>query len=368
MNAVASLAATTSKAYDFVEELWKVTPPTGQYRYYDGCLYMFGLLHCSGNYKIWGATQASTPPSNPPTNPPTNPPSGAIEDLNKDGAINMTDVMIVAGVFNSASGDSKYVKAYDLNSDNAINMTDVMMIAAKFNTVVGYTSNPPSPTATTRPSPSTSPVPSIPAGAKLVALTFDDGPSTQTTKTLDKLKKYNVKATFMLIGSKIASADAVMKRIVSEGHECGNHSWEYSGMSNMQASQITDSINKTNAAIKQYTGSDPKFFRAPNLAISQTMLSTIRLTFVQGVICDDWQGGSAASSAQLIANKAISGVRDGSIVLLHSDQPEPHYTPDALDTIIPSLQQKGYYFVTLSDLFKLKGKTPPLGVNIDGAF
>jgi oligosaccharide reducing-end xylanase len=53
MNAVASLAATQTRARSFVEELWRTRVPTGQYRYYDGMLYLLGLLHCSGEFRIW---------------------------------------------------------------------------------------------------------------------------------------------------------------------------------------------------------------------------------------------------------------------------------------------------------------------------
>jgi oligosaccharide reducing-end xylanase len=53
MNAVASLAATETRAGKFVEELWRTPVPTGQYRYYDGMLYLLGLLHCSGEFRIW---------------------------------------------------------------------------------------------------------------------------------------------------------------------------------------------------------------------------------------------------------------------------------------------------------------------------
>ncbi len=79
----------------------------------------------------------STPKTSPtstkaPTATPTNTPS-AIEDLNHDGAINMTDIMILASAFNTSKGQAKYVSSYDLNNDGAINMTDVMKIAAKFN-------------------------------------------------------------------------------------------------------------------------------------------------------------------------------------------------------------------------------------------
>ncbi len=85
-------------------------------------------------------------------------------DVNHDGAINMTDVMIVAGSFNSVRGDSRYVEAYDLNSDGAVSMTDIMILAAKFNTIVTSTNTPTStptkaPTAT--PSSSSGVLPSV---------------------------------------------------------------------------------------------------------------------------------------------------------------------------------------------------------------
>ncbi len=72
--------------------------------------------------------------SQPPPTPTV--PAGAKEDINKDGAINMTDIMVIAGIFNSASGDGKYDSECDMNADNAINMTDIMALAVKFNTRV----------------------------------------------------------------------------------------------------------------------------------------------------------------------------------------------------------------------------------------
>ncbi|KNY25189.1 glycosyl hydrolase family 8 [Pseudobacteroides cellulosolvens] len=374
MNAVASLAATKSQAYDFVNELWKLNPPGGTKRYYDGCLLFFALLHCSGNFKIWGGPEA---PQNTPTNTPTptkySPVPTILGDINNDGVINMADVLLLAIKFNSTAGDGKYLASYDLNNDNTINMADILVIAINFGAIVPVatatptkapTKAPATPTSTKIPYTSTpTPVPYT----KVVALTFDDGPSSQTTLVLDKLKKYNAKATFMLIGSKISSADAVMKRIVSEGHECGNHSWSHQSMNGMGASSISQEISQTNSAINKYTGSDPKFFRAPNLAVGGSMASTIKLPFVVGVIAQDWNGGSA-TTAQARADKVTSGVRDGSIVLMHCTQPGFHPTPEALDIIIPKLQSQGYSFVTLSELFKAKGKTPQAGVSYDGAW
>jgi len=129
MNAVASLAATKEQAYDFVEDLWKLSAPSGKYRYYDGCLLMFGLLHCSGNFRIWGAPQATEKPSETPT-----PTQNALKgDLNNDGVVNMADVILIATAFNATIGTEKYNAKYDLNNDGAINMADVLEIAKNFN-------------------------------------------------------------------------------------------------------------------------------------------------------------------------------------------------------------------------------------------
>lgn len=360
MNAVASLAATKAQAYDFVNELWKLSAPSGQYRYYDGCLFMFGLLHCSATFRAsnWDGDVVPSPsPSNNPS--PSNPGSTGTGDLNNDGVINIADVMLMATAFNTSSSNPKYVKAYDLTNDGAINIADVMVIAQNFNKKVSDVSAQPS--ASTKPSTSPSPSPSpstsaIPSNAKLVALTFDDGPDVvKTPKVLEKLEKYKVPATFMQIGQKVnSSTKAVEDRIIADGCEIGNHSWGYDSMGSMSSAQIKDSISKTNAAIQQYAGVTPKFFRAPNLSYSQTLYDSVDLVFVQGVIAQDWTGGSA-TTAEARAQLVINGVKDGSIVLMHDVQNDPHPTPEALDIIIPTLKNQGYYFVTLSDLFRLKG-------------
>ncbi len=80
---------------------------------------------------------------------PSNPVDTSTGDLNGDGVINISDVMIIAGAFNSIDGDPRFNAAYDLNGDGAINISDVMIIASKFNTIVGSTDTPkPTPTVT----------------------------------------------------------------------------------------------------------------------------------------------------------------------------------------------------------------------------
>ncbi len=194
---------------------------------------------------------------------------------------------------------------------------------------------------------------------KLCALTFDDGPSEEMTpRVLDKLQKYNVVATFFMIGMLVnESTKPVIDRIVKMGCEIGNHSWAWDPLSNMEKDKIKESVTKTTEAIKKYSGKTPKFFRPPNLAVSDAMYEVIDLPFASGVIGFDW-AGCENRTPEGIASNVLKGVRDGAIILLHDVQPEPHPTPEALDIIIPELKKQGYEFVTLSEIFKRKGVDP----------
>ncbi len=75
-------------------------------------------------------------PTKVPTSTPTNTPVKSIEDVNGDGAINMTDVMLLALAFNTSKGNTGYSETYDLDKNNAVNMSDIMIIAAKFNQLI----------------------------------------------------------------------------------------------------------------------------------------------------------------------------------------------------------------------------------------
>lgn len=193
--------------------------------------------------------------------------------------------------------------------------------------------------------------------AKLVALTFDDGPSDKTMLILDRLEKYHVKASFFMVGQMLNDDNKpILDRVVKLNCEVNNHSWGWQSMNEMSPEEIRDSIDKTSAAIKKYTGKAPKFFRPPNLATSDTLYATAGLPQCSGVLGMDWQGCN--TSAEDRANNVLRGVKDGAIVLLHCTQPDPHPTPEALDILIPELQKQGYEFVTVSEMFQRKGVTP----------
>jgi peptidoglycan/xylan/chitin deacetylase (PgdA/CDA1 family) len=210
------------------------------------------------------------------------------------------------------------------------------------------------------------PMPSSSAGnvtptGKLVALTFDDGPSQTTSQVLDVLQRYNAVATFFLIGQNVNSnMKSTMQRQLNMGCELACHSYTHSDMGNMSAWQVQNEISQCVNAIKSQVNTDIKFFRAPYLSTSNTMFQNINLTFIQGITCNDWE---SYVSAEQRKNDVLRNTTDGTIVLLHDFQGNDN-TVQALPGIIEGLRNQGYTFVTVSDLFKYKGVNPNVGYKV----
>lgn len=187
---------------------------------------------------------------------------------------------------------------------------------------------------------------------KAVALTFDDGPYTPVTnQILDCLEKYNSRATFFVVGSRVESYKDCIIRAYNMGNEIGNHTYNHANLRNLSASGIAQEINRTNALIKKYTGENAKVVRAPGGAVNDNVKAAVKYPLVNwSVDTLDWKTRDKASTVSAIKNN----VRDGSIVLMH-DLYRP--TADAACEIIPWLCKNGYQLVTVSELMQLKGRS-----------
>ena len=193
-----------------------------------------------------------------------------------------------------------------------------------------------------------------PVEVKYVALTFDDGPNTTTTaQVLDVLEKYDIIASFFLIGNNINDASAeVVKRAYDMGCEINNHSKSHPYMNQMTVDEIIEEFQYVDDKIFEITGERSKFFRPPYIAVSQEMLDNIDVPFIAGIGCNDWMDNNPADRR---AMSILRQVKEGDIILLH-DAEGNHMTVEALDTIIPEMLAQGYKFVTVSELFELNGK------------
>ena len=194
---------------------------------------------------------------------------------------------------------------------------------------------------------------------KAISLTFDDGPNTVTTpQVLEKLKKYGVTASFFLVGNNITDESAeIAEKAHKAGCELNNHSLTHSVMPDFSAEEIRREIKITNGKIRSITGKTPRFFRPPYIAVNETVHDNIDLTFIAGIGAEDWID---EISAETRAEKILSQVKNGDIILLH-DMEGNFRTAAALDTIIPELLRQEYRFLTVSELFDEHGVTPKRG-------
>lgn len=197
------------------------------------------------------------------------------------------------------------------------------------------------------------------AQEKLVALSFDDGPNTETTvRMLDMLKKHGVKASFFVIGKNINEESAkIMQRAYNEGHDIENHSLTHCAIPTLTADSMKSEIEQTSALVEKYIGERPQFFRPPYIALSRTMFDTIQLPFICGDGCNDWEDHVSADAR---VEKMLASARDGLIFLLH-DFVGNEKTVEAVDRIIPILKERGFKFVTVRTLFKEKNVSPQKG-------
>ncbi len=187
---------------------------------------------------------------------------------------------------------------------------------------------------------------------KYVAVTFDDGPNTVTTPAmLDVLEEYGEVGTFFLIGQYInEETKEVMRRQVAMGCEIQNHSFSHARFTDLTVEQMREEVEKTNAAICEVTGVEPKFFRPPFIAVNDEVFETIDMPFIMGSMCNDWDDNwSPIDRTKMIMDR----VQDGSIILIH-DSYGNELSVKALRWILKALQDDGYTMVTLSELFRIK--------------
>lgn len=200
------------------------------------------------------------------------------------------------------------------------------------------------------PEPKPEPAPAAPAPTvanKTIALTFDDGPGPYTEKLLDILDKYDAKATFFLIGSKVSARANTLRRMQSRGHQLGNHSWSHPELNKVSAEQLASEIDQTNNAIKQAVGTKPNIIRPPYGAFNRAVLEQFRQRGMSAVVWSvdtrDW----ADRNSEIVCSRAVAGARNGAVILMHDIHPT---SVNAVPCILDSLKQQGYSFVTVQNL------------------
>jgi cellulose synthase/poly-beta-1,6-N-acetylglucosamine synthase-like glycosyltransferase/peptidoglycan/xylan/chitin deacetylase (PgdA/CDA1 family)/spore germination protein YaaH len=214
------------------------------------------------------------------------------------------------------------------------------------------------------------------APSKRVVISFDDGPDPQwTPKILDVLKRYNVKATFFIIGLEAEKYPGLLKRVYREGHEIGNHTFTHPDISNISAQYARVELNLTERLMAAKIGIKPVLFRPP-YSIDQEpdtadQVRPLELTQSMGYITvgdkidpDDWRDDPRPSPEQ-ITKSVMDQLGHGSIILLHDGGGNRANTVKALSMIIEALHSRGYQIISVHELL---GKSyadvmPPISRN-----
>lgn len=190
------------------------------------------------------------------------------------------------------------------------------------------------------------------SGKPMIALTFDDGPSNTTSRILNVLEKYGAKATFCVVGNRVAGYRSTVKRAVGLGCEIATHTWDHKKLPGMSKAAIEKELSKSREAVKKAAGVDIRFLRPPYGSVDSVTKAACkaqRLAIVNWSIdTEDWRTKNAAKTYGAI----MKNVRAGSIILCHDLYPT---TGDTMERVIPKLAQK-YQLVTVSELLGSKGK------------
>ena len=185
---------------------------------------------------------------------------------------------------------------------------------------------------------------------KLIAFTFDDGPSeTNTNYLLDNLDKYDAKVTFFVLGSRVNSNKETIKRAYLEGNDIGSHTYNHRNLNLLSDVALMDEVKKTNEAIKEVIGTSPTLLRPPygNLTDHGKELANMSIV-LWNIDPLDWK----YKDKNRVAQEIIEHAHDGAIVLVHDI-----YKSSAEGALLAmeELQKQGYAFVTINEMAQLRG-------------
>ena len=193
--------------------------------------------------------------------------------------------------------------------------------------------------------------------SKMIALTFDDGPHPEyTEKILDVLQKYDVRATFFVIGENAEKRPELIRKIAAGGHEIGNHTFDHKSLRKKNGDEIEEEIERTENAVFEAAGCRPTVLRPPEGKYSEkVVMAAEKLGYsvvLWSVDTKDW----AHRPADAICRTVLGNVTSGDIILCHDFISGESHTAEALAAVIPKLLHEGYTFVTVSELISLWGK------------
>lgn len=193
--------------------------------------------------------------------------------------------------------------------------------------------------------------------AKLVAFTFDDGPSKYTLDIVNILEEYNASATFFEVGYNIKAHPEVTKEVSERGFEIANHTTDHSKLTKLTESKYLSKINDNNSIFKELTGKDMPYLRPPYGSYNDKIKAKAGVPIVTWSLdTRDWESRNKDKIIEMVMNN----IKEGDIILFH-DLYES--TKDAVKELMPLLKEEGYQAVSVTELFASKGMTLEAGAS-----
>jgi peptidoglycan/xylan/chitin deacetylase (PgdA/CDA1 family) len=189
---------------------------------------------------------------------------------------------------------------------------------------------------------------------KVVAITFDDGPNPiYTAQVLDIFREAEGKATFFMIGEQMDKYPEMVKKVVEQGHEIGNHTYTHPKLSQLSPAECLEEIEQTEKIMQELVGQKPVVFRPPYLDYNQDTILVMQqkgypMIGALNLEAQDWE----MPGVDHILAKSRDCVKNGSILIFHDGYGDRSQTIEAVRTLVSELASQGYQLVTVSELLK----------------
>jgi peptidoglycan/xylan/chitin deacetylase (PgdA/CDA1 family) len=190
---------------------------------------------------------------------------------------------------------------------------------------------------------------------KVVAITFDDGPNPIfTAQVLEIFREAEGKATFFMIGEQMDKHPEMVKKVVEQGHEIGNHTYTHPKLSQLSLAECLAEIERTEKLLEELVGQKPVVFRPPYLDYNQDTILIMQqkdypMIGALNMEAQDWE----MPGVDHILVKSRDCVKNGSILIFHDGYGDRSQTIEAVRILVSELTSQGYQLVTVSELLKL---------------
>lgn len=183
-----------------------------------------------------------------------------------------------------------------------------------------------------------------------VALTFDDGPRAATTPLLlDGLARRGVHATFFVVGSSVDGCEALLQRMAGEGHQIGVHSQNHRALTGLTAAELSGEVGELRRTLTALLGAERFMLRPPYGLVDNALLRRVDMPVILWSVDPmDWSDKNTDREVREI----VSQVQDGDIILLHDIYAA---SVEAALRVVDALMERGFYFVTVEELFAIRG-------------